>query len=265
MVFFRNVDGVHSLWIADDRGGALRELSTAGLVDISNEDFSEVEWSPDGTSILLMTSVAGIPAPAIVPTDGSAAHVIALDTPAENPVWLPGGEILFRGTAASGFGLFAIRPDGTGIRTIVPATGANEWDALFFNVSPDGSQIAYQWREGNATQKIYVVPATGGTPRAITSVESAGVYWSPDSRWIAVLGDDGTYVVPADGSAPERRVISAAPGGASIRWTPDGSRLLVVVSGQSDQLLFNPRGGAGELAPWSSTELPDWQRLAPTP
>ena len=262
MAFFREADGARSLWLADDRGGAPRELSTDGLID-----FSQIEWSPDGESILLTTWVPGTTAPAIVPTDGSPAHVIALDMPAENPIWLTSGEeILFRGTASTGFGLFAIRPDGTDIRPIVPATGASEWDALFFGVSPDGSQIAYQWRPTAAeTMKIYVTAASDGTPRPITEVESVFPVWSPDGTWIAFWSDDGIYIVRADGTTSERRVAPKTKGGASIRWSPDGGRLLFAPSDQANHLLLDPLGGPDETAPWSSTAFPDWQRLAVTP
>jgi Tol biopolymer transport system component len=262
IAFLRETAGVRSLWLADDGGNTASELSTKGV-----EDFSQIEWAPDGKSILLSAVLDGRAAPAIVPTDGSVPHVLDIDLPAESPIWLPNGEILFRGFRSTGFGLFAIRPDGTGLRTVVAPTGVNEWDALSFGPSPDGSQVAYQWRpSANANQRIYVVPAAGGTPRAITSVESVGAFWSPDGTWIAVLGDDGVYVVRADGSTPERRVTpTASPGAASIRWAPDSSRLLVVASGQSDHLLFDPLGGPGDKAPWTSPNLPDWQRLAPTP
>jgi Tol biopolymer transport system component len=262
IAFFREVDGVRSLWLADDRGGGLHPLSTDGLVD-----FSQIEWSPDGKSILLTASVVGKSAPAIVPTDGSPPHVIEIDMPAESPIWHTNGqEILFRGVMPTGFGLFAIRSDGTGLRTIVRATGVNEWDALFYAPSPDGSKIAYQWRDGDGTQKLYVVPATGGTRQAITAVESVGGSWSPDGTWIYFLGEDGVYVVRADGSAPERRMTTtSSPGGAAARWAPDGRGLLVVANGHADQLVFDPLGGDGVLAPWSSLSLPDWQRLAPTP
>lgn len=259
IAFFRETDGVRSLWLADDRGGAPRELSTDGLFD-----FSQIEWAPDGKSILLTTSLPGKTAPAIIPTDGSAAHVIAIDMMAESPIWLTSGqEILFRGTSPTGFGLFAIRPDGTDIRPIVPATGTSEWDALFFGVSPDGSQIAYQWRPtATAAMLLYVVPTSGGTPRPITSIESVGVSWSPDSTWISFWGNTSQYIVRADGTAPERQVV---PERGDIRWAPDGSRLLYVSENATNPVLLDPLDGTQETAPWSSTAFPDWQRLASAP
>lgn len=183
---------------------------------------------------------------------------------AESPIWLTSGqEILFRGTSPTGFGLFAIRPDGTDIRPIVPATGTSEWDALFFGVSPDGSQIAYQWRPtATAAMLLYVVPTSGGTPRPITSIESVGVSWSPDSTWISFWGNTSQYIVRADGTAPERQVV---PERGDIRWAPDGSRLLYVSENATNPVLLDPLDGTQETAPWSSTAFPDWQRLASAP
>jgi Tol biopolymer transport system component len=257
LAFFRRADRVNSLWLADDRGGALRQLSTGSLFE-----FSQIEWSPDGTSILLSTVVGDRTAAAVVPTDGSAEHIVRIDMPIEGPVWLQSGEILFRGLPQTGAGLFAIRPDGSGQRTIVAPTGALQWDAQFYAPSPDGSEITYQWRPApTAPMILYVVPAAGGTPRAISSVESVNPVWSPDGTWIAFWGDDGTYIVRADGATPERR---ATPVRASFRWTPDSSRLLVQDE-QQEAVLIDPFGGPDETVSWSAIEFPDWQRLAPTP
>jgi len=266
IAFFREVDGVRSLWLADDHGGAPRALSTAALVDFADPDIdaqdAQIEWSPDGKSILLTSLVGGIPRPAIVPTDGSAAHIVPLNMRAESPIWLPNGEVLFRGVP-SGYGLFAVRPDGTGLREIVAPTGAEEWDALFYGPSPDGSEIAYQWRPTpTSAMLIYVVPASGGTPRAISAVESVLPIWSPDGSWIAFWSDDGTYIVRADGTTPERRV---APSKGAFRWTPDSSRLLLFPESLPNPVLIDPLGGPDQTLSWTVTELPDWQRLAPAP
>jgi Tol biopolymer transport system component len=258
IAFFRRADRVNGLWLADDRGDAVRQLSTSSLFE-----FSQIEWSPDGKSILLTTSEDGQRAPAIVPTDGSAEHILALDMPIEGPVWLPSGEILFRGLPQSGAGLFAIRPDGSDPRTIVAPTGALQWDVQFYAPSPDGGKIAYQWRPTpEAPMVLYVIPAKGGTTQEISTVESANPIWSPDGTWIAFSSDDGMYVVPADGTAPERRV--ALMKGA-FRWAPDSSRLLFFGEDEPAPVLIDPLGGPDETVRWTATEFPDWQRLAPTP
>ena len=259
IAFFRESGTDNTLWVADDRGGAVRQLSTEGIANLS-----QIEWSPDGKSILLTTSVVGKSAPAIVPTDGSAPHVVEVDMPAESPIWLPSGEILFRGVQRTGFGLFAVRPDGTGIRTIVAPTGTNEWDGLFYAPSPDGAKIAYQWRDTDGIQKIYVIPLAGGTPQEVTTIESVLPIWSPDGRWISFLSEnDFLYAVPVDGSQAPRLLISkvALQG---LRWTPDSARILVVEE-TGRAVLLDPAGGPLVQATWTSSEMPDWQRLAVEP
>jgi hypothetical protein len=270
IAFFRTTDRVATLWLADDRGGGARELGT-GLVngaakacDVCGRSY-ELDWSPDGKSILVTTLVDGESAAAIIPTDGSPAHVVKTDMPAERSIWLPSGEVLFRGVLADGFGLFAIRPDGTGFRTVVPAASLNvdhEWDALFFAVSPDGTQVAYQQRDRDGVQKVFVAPAAGGTPRALTTIESVYPMWSPDGTWLAFFPGDGVYVVRADGSEPQRRVVATGSAiGLPARWTPDSTRLVYLIANEST-VLVDPVDGSTTQAPWTAPFLPDWQRLA---
>jgi hypothetical protein len=109
---------------------------------------------------------------------------------------------------------------------------------------------------------LYVIPAKGGTTQEISTVESANPIWSPDGTWIAFSSDDGMYVVPADGTAPERRV---APMKGAFRWAPDSSRLLFFGEDEPAPVLIDPLGGPDETVRWTATEFPDWQRLAPTP
>jgi Tol biopolymer transport system component len=48
---------------------------------------------------------------------------------------------------------------------------------------------------------VFVVGATGGTPRRLTQLgeDSPSACWSPDGRRIAILAGGGTYVVDVDG------------------------------------------------------------------
>ena len=78
-------------------------------------------------------------------------------------------------------------------------------------------------------------------------------------RTIKVIGYDGTSRRTLDLTATLAR-------GQDLRWlawTPDGSRLLYMEDGATDQVLLDPMGGAAIKAPWTGMELPDWQRLAP--
>ena len=227
LAFYREEDGRRELFVADERGQAVRELSTTGLADVGAFD-----WSPDGGSILVSGWDDGQGTAAVVPVDGSAARVLDLGMPAEDAVWVPpdGREILFRtpGEIPDAFGLVVAQADGTGVRTLVPAraTGGAQCSALNFAPSPDGSQVAFQWREGGSL-KIFLVPIAGGTPRAITTVDSVHPRWSPDGAWIAFSGPDGFYAVGTGEPASQTRLMAGSRGLAAS-WAPDGTHLILI-------------------------------------
>ncbi len=90
--------------------------------------------------------------------------------------------------------------------------------------SPDGSTIAMWHPRGddpNQVNEIEVVPATGGTPRTITSSIDRCLYqsrWMPDGKSILTGGNDGTrvslWIQPLDG--PPRKL---ALGAANPSWS----------------------------------------------
>ena len=237
LAFFRDTAGRRSLWVSDADGRDLKELSTGPLVDLDG-----IEWAPDGLSIMLTAVADGVSSISIVPTDGGAARVLNVGMPAEGPRWRPsnGLEILFRGQTPAapvpvgteqwpaGYGLYAVRPDGSGLRSITPADGI-QFDYLYFGWSPDGEEIAYQRDDPRTAAltdlRLYVVGADGGAPRQITTVDSVNVHWSPDGRHIAfwnMANGERLNVVPADGSAqpsgPARaRPPSVSPGRRTAR------------------------------------------------
>lgn len=104
-------------------------------------------------------------------------------------------------------------------------------------LSPDGNQIAYTLTKprtadeefGRSRSELWIVPATGGTPRAIvTAPQSAGgPEWSPDGAMLtftARLDENGktqVYGVPAEGGEP-RQLTHSALGVMGFDWAPDG-------------------------------------------
>ena len=105
--------------------------------------------------------------------------------------------------------------------------------------SPDGNEIAYQWRgERDDNSDIYVMLIGAGIPLRLTTDPSFDFSpaWSPDGRFIAFIrqssanGTSAYYVVPALGGA-ERKIADASDvpltSGRHMDWSPDGKYLLV--------------------------------------
>ena len=264
LAFRRGNPSASSVWVVNVDGTQLRQLPSDRIVaelGAGPSPAAAMEWAPDGRSIVVSTARDGVRGITILAADGSGARAVPLPSGmrAEGPTWRPpdGREILFRATTDEGFHLYAVRPDGTDLRPVTPDAGRSDWDGLFFGWSPDGSRVAYQWRETAApqAQRLYVIPAEGGEPRAITTGESVGAMWSPDGTKIAyfdaassVPGDVAPVsVVDVDG-ASERTALSS-DGGGLFTWAPDGKALLWRTE-SNGVVLLGLEGGSEQRASW---------------
>jgi len=144
--------------------------------------------------------------------------------------------------------------------------------------SPDGSKIALRGYpkgavSGGANYDLYVMNADGsGVTNMTTSPEDVQsafsqsyAQWSPDGSMIAYDGDDGLYVMNADGS-DQRKLAN----GGNPTWSPDSSRIAFAMGRDhgADLWTIRPDGtsitqltqstGWDELPVWS----PDGSRIA---
>jgi hypothetical protein len=146
-----------------------------------------------------------------------------------DPAWSPDGSEIAFGHEGEGapFHVWAVRPDGTGLRRITP----DEAPGLTPSWSPDGSRLVYQpaWparlrvinRDGTGAGEI---PGTfGGTIPA----------WSPDGNRVAfcIFGPSYTadvWIVNTDGTGLTQ-VTSDPPGESWLdthpAWSPDGTEI----------------------------------------
>ena len=170
--------------------------------------------------------------------------------PVHLPSWLPpdGGEIVFRGEQLSDDapppGIFAVRPDGSGLREIStrPAVDANDYEDI--SVSPDGTRIGYRGDDGpGGLFRSHVLDLRTGADRVLPSPDGAGQFgpvFSPDGQSVLYLrGLAGNrvqlVVAPADGSStgkaigPRRRLGADGP-------TINGYVLLARRQGRDRQL-----------------------------
>jgi hypothetical protein len=97
--------------------------------------------------------------------------------------------------------------------------------------SPDGKTIAFAAQMDSASS-VFVVPATGGTPKRIAPPTSLLPEWSPDGREIKVMQCDKGYctieIHAVDGKHLRTLTTTRVnPYEFEARWSHSGSQLLV--------------------------------------
>jgi hypothetical protein len=170
---------------------------------------------------------------AVDPSDPSR-RIRLTANPGDVPVaWSNDGSRLLVARYSPGVAsLYVVRPDGTEVRLISGAVGAN--GGAF---TPDGSQIVYSLLDRDThTSSLYVVSADGGPPRQLRAGNANASYGSPaispDGSRIAYwdAGHAGLWLINSDGTG-RRAFLTDIPGdllGGPV-WSPDGTRLAVGV------------------------------------
>jgi dipeptidyl aminopeptidase/acylaminoacyl peptidase len=107
-------------------------------------------------------------------------------------------------------------------------------------ISPDGRWVAYTLikpraptaTSGAAWSELWVIPARGGTARAVVQApqSASGAAWSPDGRWLTYVArppsatQSQVFAVPVEGG--EARALTSSPTGViAYAWSPDGARI----------------------------------------
>lgn len=114
--------------------------------------------------------------------------------------------------------------------------------------SPDGSQIAFLGLQPDSSERIYLIPESGGTPRlAADGHSSEGVpTWSPDGASL-VFGD--LYVGDPRSMSIHRvdirnQRVTTLPGSASLwnsRWSSDGQFISALTADSKRLKLYDSR------------------------
>ena len=137
-------------------------------------------------------------------------------------------------------GLFAIRPDGSGLRRLTPSGS----DIGLFEWAPDGNRIAYLDRQG-ALRLV----RPDGRGRVLLAASSPlrspwSLSWSPDGKAIAVLARDPADGPPTPPNAVSDLRIHVVPiGGGAPRRLPSGDVIDFDWSPQGDEIVY--ADGAG--------------------
>ena len=145
------------------------------------------------------------------------------------------------------------------------------------SLSPDGRSVAFT--SAQPTENLFLAGLDGSGLQQLTSdrYRRRGARWSPDGRWISFHSnrDGGGYQIwkiRSDGSELTRA--TSLPGGAvEGRWSPDGSRLLVLSATDTCILETTKHSGSPAYVPlpkvnaagdtfFANDWSPDGERLA---
>ena len=213
----------------------------------------QVEWSPDGTSLLVdYSDYSASDSPLVIRTvrvDGSADRTL-LRLPrsfgfpqAGTARWLPDGHVMLAyWTGTAGFVVEQGDPmqpwPGTSKEFPLP-----ESPHLFYpTISPDGDLVAIATMGESppagcsaaqaCTGGVVVVDTADGSSRTVTNRISEGpLAFSPDGKQIAFVGYDSEVGYPAtlvvaaaDGSGEQ---VIAGVKGDNVAWSPDSQSVVV--------------------------------------
>ncbi len=173
------------------------------------------------------------------------------------------------GKSLHGVGRTAFSRDGQRVAWVRPGDGslwcsrsdgserlqltASPMQVFVLHWAPDNRQIAFMGREPGKPWKVYLVPASGGTPEKLIEDDrnEADPDWSPDGRFI-VFGRPPE--VMAEGTVPkaihifdlQTRQLKTLPGSDGMfspRWSPDGRYIAATPLGEENVKIYDMAAG----------------------
>jgi len=151
------------------------------MLAFGNASDAYPDLSPNGQRIAFTRTDQTAERIYVAPASGGTATLLA-DSPGAVPRWSPDGKsIVFAANRGYYGGIFVVNEDGSNLRRLTTAGGWPVW-------WPGGSQIGFIVTGRNGDQEIQVVPAAGGSPRALTNLAFSGSNHlfdvSPDGKTI---------------------------------------------------------------------------------
>ena len=160
---------------------------------------------------------------------GRLERIYSSAEPFEAPNWTPDGTALIYNISGSGESRGLLRRFDLATRTPHPIdTGFGNRNNNDHVLSFDGTMlgISHHYAEHEGRSTIFTLPATGGTPKLITTNSPSYLHgWSPDGKWLVYTGGRNDkydiYKIPSDGGEEIR--LTHSPGlSDGPEYSPDG-------------------------------------------
>ena len=235
------------IWMVETAGGRAREVpitlrgASAG-VGVEHRTFTdqiqEMALSPDGKKVALM--VRGELFSASAQDGGDAVRLTRTVEEEFGAAWSPDSRRLVYSSARNGTDHLFLYDFATSSETPLTSGTLRDHSPRF---SPDGTLIAFE-RGGRelrvvdpvTKQERLVASGIFMTPR---SNEPREIDWSPDSKFLAVVGFgaktfQNVFVVPVEGGEARPVSFLANGNGTAVAWSPDGTYITFVTSQRTE-------------------------------
>jgi TolB protein len=218
-------------------------------------------WSPDGDQLAFEARNEIY----VMNADGTNPTRLTNNLAASNsgPVWSPdGGRIAFLSDRHGVWEVYVMSADGTKQTRLTHNYQNNKCTPAW---SPDGQHLAFVSRHSDGSSGIYIVKADGTEPIHLARdtryklKHTWRAAWSPDGKQLAFIGQDGIYVMDADGTH-RTRLTDLRSGSYSCNdlvWSPDGQHIAFVSGGNSDNVYVMDADGAHQTRLTNYQNYPD--------
>ena len=221
IVYHSTASGTYDIWITRTDGGTPQQLTSGARIN------QGAAVSPDGRSIVFLSDRTGTPHLWRMNIDGTDQRQLTDGASGEqNPHFSPDGRWLVYRTS---FGRSTVWRMPAGGGAAVQLTAKMSYASA---VSPDGTLIAYVYRDEDGPFRLAVIPFNGGEPIRsfeLPSMSDRAIRFTPDGRGIAYLdavsGVSNIVVQPLDGGPPVPLTSFTADRILGFAWSRDGRQL----------------------------------------